>query len=168
MVFADDCHVVTPMNLLFSSRFASGCERVLFTFPTLFQFPVYQLMKFSFISFHHFASWINKKNFSFHSARASSCILKMLILFSFPFSASILPNRRIIVLWKTEMKLDTCWWWWGLMKWFHSTFFSTSLNDETSFVFFYYMLNKELDGGKSTWLACTWVVFMCAAVTNVK
>lgn len=76
-------------------------------------------MKFSFILFHHFTSWIKK------FAWASSCILKMLILFTFPFASGfilLLPNRRIeVFIWKTEMKLDTCcwWWWWGLMKWFY-------------------------------------------------
>lgn len=64
-----DCHVVTPSNLLFASRLASGWARVL---PTLGS-------KFSFISFHHFAPWIKKQE-------PLSCILKMLILL-FPFLA---------------------------------------------------------------------------------
>lgn len=97
------------------------------------RFPVYQLIKFSFILFHHFASWIKKLPELHHINAFSRCWSFLFVLLLF-LSFFPLSNRRIkvvVFLWKTEMKLDTCWWWWGLMKWFHST--SSSWNDGTRF-----------------------------------
>lgn len=67
-------------------------------------------MNFSFISFHHFAPWIK---------RASSCILKMSILFYLRF----LPNRRFIIFMENgnEIRYLLMMMRWGLMKWFYST-----------------------------------------------
>lgn len=96
--------------------------RVLFTFGLALRFPVYQLREFSFISFYHFAPWIKKKKFQPKPHHAFSRCWSFLRSFASDSSYPIAELK--FLLWKTEMKLDTCWWWWGLMKWFLSTSFS--------------------------------------------
>lgn len=61
--------------------------------------------------------------------------------FVLPFA--IAQSQNYSFIWKTEMKLDTCWWWWGLMKWFHST---SPLRLCLELVFFF-----TSQGAQSTW-----------------
>lgn len=98
--------------------------------PSFLRFPVSQ---FSFISFHHFASWIKKMKFLCPEPHRSFTRCRS-FLFLFPYDF-FYPIADLYIFFYGKRKWNQIlWWWWGLMKWFYSTSCSfASQNVETSF-----------------------------------
>ena len=102
----------------FIVRISTHIRSPFFTFTSPISRLLYQLMKFLVYLVPSFHLVNNKKEPETHRA-FSRCWSFLIVLLSL-YSIQSQNYSRSFFLWKTEMKLDTCWWWWGLMKWFHS------------------------------------------------